>query len=540
MLFVIIICVQVLSVFGESPRVTVKHGTLVGSKTKTYSGYEYYEFLQIPYAKAPIGEFRFKSPQPPESWEHERDATSVNQNNVCFQFDIFLNASRGSEDCLYLNVFTPKLPSCDKLLPTMVSIHGGGFVLGNGIIKTENGPDFLIEHDVVVVFINYRLGAFGFLSLDIPEAAGNMGLKDQAMALKWVQENIQQFCGNKDSVTIFGISAGSASVEYLQLSPSSRGLFQQAILQSGSSLNHWAIEYDIKELGFKMANDLGYNGTKGDHRAIYNFIFGKSFEELSDVVLKYSKSSNFKGTKFGFVPSIEKDFGNGEAFLTEYPYQILKEGKFNKVPVIRGFCEFEGYLTAGEKPSDLVEIRQKKNFLDFWAYPLNETDAKNLNEKLRDLYSGDDSAIDFFSDYDFTSGILTSSKLMLQNGVQLYLYNFAYYGNMNFLKILFDLKLQGAAHGDDTAYIIYMPSLINEKVNDEDFLISKRLTKMWTDFAKTQNPTPTETELTPIVWPLFDLKEQKYLTIDRELKLKNHYSPTRMAVFEEIYEKYQK
>ena len=163
-----------------------------------------------------------------------------------------------------VNVFTPKVPVARllmQLLPVMVFIHGGGFVFGNGLAKFENGTDYLIEQNVVVVTTNYRLGAFEFLSLDIPEAAGNMGLKDQD--LQWVQENIENFGGNKNDVTIFGISAGAASVEYQILSPLSKGLFHKAIMQSGSVLNPWAMDTpeNLKDLGLKLAQELQYRGS---------------------------------------------------------------------------------------------------------------------------------------------------------------------------------------------------------------------------------------------------------------------------------------
>lgn len=121
----------------------------------------------------------------------------------------------------------------------MFFIHGGGFYEGSGNDDLL-GPDFLIDHNVILVTINYRLGVFGFMSLATAEYSGNMGMKDQVLALQWVQENIHQFGGDPESVTIFGHSAGSASVNYHMLSPMSKGLFKRAIMLSGVAINAWA------------------------------------------------------------------------------------------------------------------------------------------------------------------------------------------------------------------------------------------------------------------------------------------------------------
>lgn len=152
------------------------------------------------------------------------------------------NILTGKEDCLYLNVYTPPLDSIKKAsgkLPVMVFMHGGGWTMGSGAPDLY-GPEYFLEQDVVLVVGNYRLGALGFLSTETTEYPGNYGLKDQLETLKWVKQHISSFGGNPESVTIFGESAGGASVSYHLQSPQSKGLFHRAIQQSGTLFNPWA------------------------------------------------------------------------------------------------------------------------------------------------------------------------------------------------------------------------------------------------------------------------------------------------------------
>ncbi|KAG8034161.1 hypothetical protein G9C98_001245 [Cotesia typhae] len=233
----------------------VQQGKLCGVKKKNVNGKEFFAFRGIPYAKPPVGERRFKDPEATESWSGIREAKTY--ASKCAQVDILTLKALGTEDCLYLNVFTPNL-NCK---PVMVWIHGGGFYSGAGD-DDFFGPDYLIEKDIVLVTINYRLGILGFLNLDDEEASGNQGLKDQVMALRWVQQNIGKFGGDPNNVTIFGESAGGASVHYLNLSPLARGLFHKSIIQSGVATNPYAFTvHSPKEAAIKISSILGKETT---------------------------------------------------------------------------------------------------------------------------------------------------------------------------------------------------------------------------------------------------------------------------------------
>ena len=197
-------------------------------------------FLGLPYAAPPVGDLRWKAPQPPSAWKGVRDATKFGAR--CEQWHIwndylFLD-SGPSEDCLYLNVYAPAPAKQTSKMPVMLWIHGGGFAAGAGSEPRYTNPA-PVSKNVVVVTINYRLGVFGFLASDdlMKEGhghAGNYGLMDMAAAMRWVKANIAQFGGDPENVTIFGESAGSFSVSALMAAPEARGLFQKAIGESGA------------------------------------------------------------------------------------------------------------------------------------------------------------------------------------------------------------------------------------------------------------------------------------------------------------------
>ncbi|CAB0036063.1 unnamed protein product, partial [Trichogramma brassicae] len=214
-------------------------GRLRGAVFRTIRKHKVYSsFKGIPFAEPPLGYLRFKPPVEKKRWSGVLDA--LVQGSVCTQYDLFNLTLIGAEDCLYLNVFTPHsdFSNATELKAVMVWIFGGGYL--TGYPNTEfTGPDFLLEKDVILVAMNYRLGALGFLNLDHENATGNAGLKDQTLALRWVQKNIREFRGDPERVTIFGVSAGSSSVDFHILSPMSAGLFSRSIAMSGSAMNTW-------------------------------------------------------------------------------------------------------------------------------------------------------------------------------------------------------------------------------------------------------------------------------------------------------------
>jgi para-nitrobenzyl esterase len=225
---------------AQAPTVTTAQGKAAGKLIRNGSQKA---FLGLPYAAPPVGELRWKAPQPALSWQGVRDATKFGSR--CEQWhiwdDYIFQDAGPSEDCLFVNVYAPFKAKPTSKLPVMVWIHGGGFIAGSGS-EPRYSDSPLVDKGIVLVTLNYRLGVFGFLATDDLATengghAGNYGLMDLVAALRWVKANIGAFGGDANNVTIFGESAGSFAVSALTVAPSAQGLFQKIIGESGALFN---------------------------------------------------------------------------------------------------------------------------------------------------------------------------------------------------------------------------------------------------------------------------------------------------------------
>ena len=286
-------------------------------------------FLGVPFAKPPVRELRFASPQPPEPWTEVLNTTEFAPG--CIQkceLPSLMCPPKLSEDCLYLNVYKPdkEPPKGSGGWPVYVFIHGGSFTEGAGGVPAYNGYSFALRGDIVLVNMNYRLGALGWLAYK--EIEGNFGLQDQRLALKWVQDNIGRFGGDKSKVTVGGESAGGISVISHLVSPLSQKLFHKAIIESGPL----ALPFNQYKNPNKQYTEFVNDANCIEAQYVAQCLRSKSVESLLEiqenmVVIPFPHPFHFL---LPWMPT----YGNEE--IPYHPYLAFKSGNFNKVPLIAG------------------------------------------------------------------------------------------------------------------------------------------------------------------------------------------------------------
>jgi para-nitrobenzyl esterase len=318
----------VVPVLAQISTVKVTGGTVEGVVQDGIAS-----FKGIPFAAPPVGDLRWRSPQPVKPWEGVKKADSYAPGPMQ---DTGLIAKMGgqikiSEDCLYLNVWTGAKKANEKR-PVMVWIYGGAFVGGTTSFPTFDGAN-LARKGVVLVSVAYRVGPMGFLahpelSKESGKGSGAYGIQDQIAGLKWVKENIAQFGGDPSNVTIFGESAGGMSVGMLVASPMARGLFQRAISESGGAVapSRGSLKM-AEEQGRAFLSKLGANDIK-TARAL-------SAETVQQ---------GLKGAMASFWP-----VADGTTTM-ENPYELFEAGKFNDTPILVGTNSHEGRLFGTQRP----------------------------------------------------------------------------------------------------------------------------------------------------------------------------------------------
>lgn len=454
-----------------SLRVKTEAGIVEGSKPSPGSTVR--AFKGIPYAAPPVGDLRWKEPQPPVAWNGVRPAQQFGAR--CMQAhiyeDMIFRDSGPSEDCLTLNIWTPATSENAKL-PVMVWFHGGGY-LGGGTSEPRQDGENLAKKDVVVVTVNYRMGIFGFLALpDLTAesshgASGDYGLLDQVASLQWVKRNIAAFGGDPANVTIFGESAGSFSVSALMASPLAQGLFQKAIGESGSALGGRTLSFlphpETEEKDSRFLKEAVGSSSLKDLRA-------KSAAELLDIVTKPDSGA----PRFG--PIIDG------YFLPQSVAEIYSAGKQAHVPLIAGWNHDEAggfILHAKEKPTaQSFRERAERDFDDKAEMFLTLYPAKDDAEASRSAQDLEGDRFIAFVTWKWLEAHLETGESPV------YRYRFDEAPPPD----RFHPAGMGAYHSADIEFVFGAFGSKQIPWTAADRQVSAQMMSYWTNFAKTGNP----------------------------------------------------
>jgi para-nitrobenzyl esterase len=486
---------------GKYPTATVENGPLQGAVVDGVP-----VFKNIPYAAPPVGELRWRPPQPAESWKKLRDATRYGPH--CAQFDspsLWFELDELSEDCLTLNVWTA-VEHRDRRVPVMVWIHGGGYSNGSGNIARLNSPA-IAKQGVILVTINYRLSAFGFMTHPALAASnpddpiGNYGLQDVVAALEWVQRNIAAFGGDPEEVTIFGESAGAGIVNTLLVMPSAEGLFHRAIAQS-SAVGLSPMPYPDRTAGFVAPSNAA--GEALVERIEFNRDGARpEFDELADELRALSTDDllEYIEDTDRYVPVVDGSVVPGQVG------QLLAEGRVNRVPYINGAVDWEaslGRMIGGGFSPEFTGKMVPKN-LKAELYPDLEGEA------LEDA---------IFGDLVVLSGSRYVADRMRDAGAQVHSYYLTYLVQAR------RGKQPGVAHADDIAYVLQ--TLDTEKdlefVAERDRRVSRLMSSYWTQFARTGNPNRDGLP----EWPEYDRENGPILEIGEKVVVREDFLTDRM------------
>jgi para-nitrobenzyl esterase len=443
-------------------------------------------FKGIPFAAPPVDDLRWKAPQPVKPWE------GVKQTTEFGPAPIQGNDQNGkSEDCLYLNIWTPAT-SPDEKIPVLVWIYGGGFSFGATSEPVYDGAA-LAKKGVILVSIAYRVGQMGFLahpelSAENPDkVSGNYGILDQIAGLQWVKDNIAAFGGDPDKVTIFGESAGGISVSMLCASPLAKGLFQGAISQSGGSFG------PSRPVTFPGENMKNLTVAEKDGLAYAEKVGANSIQDLRNTPVDELPMGLGMG---GAWPIIDGHV------IPDDQFKLYEQGKFNDVPVLIGYNSDEGASFSREKtPEEFIANVEKrygqfsKDLLE--AYPVSEN---SVPKTARDLAR------------DAAFGWHTWSWARLQSRTgdsKVYYYYFDQHPEYPEDSPKFGY---GSPHAQEVPYVFQNLDTDNPEVSKSDVSISKAMGDYWTNFAKYGNPNG---ENVP-EWPAFSEESPKVMYFEQE------------------------
>ncbi|XP_051872920.1 carboxylesterase 5A-like [Pristis pectinata] len=520
------------------PMVTIKQGQIKGFNVEDFLGGFLQVFLGIPYASPPVGDLRFKPPEDASSWSGTMDATQLKAACPQSLSELPRRINYTSEDCLYLNVYAPIRTGNSTLsLPVMVYIHHGSLQSGAaGIYDMKNLAAY---GQVVVVEFNYRLGPLGFLSTLDVNAPGNVGFLDMCKGLQWIRDNIQSFGGDPNSVTLFGHGAGGLAVNYLLLSPLTRGLFHKAISSSGNALVTGSIakpgDYYSDPLVATQELAKALDCPVDNNVKMVGCLRTKPAESLLDAPVPRSKY----GVKF--PPVIDG------VFLQEPPWDSLLKGNYMEVPYIIG-------LTNDEEGAELANLLGNDNGIATETYHKMVLEyasahfrynpgqiADVIGYSYRDFsHPNDPKALrngfrDLVQDHKW---LAPSYQLADQHSTRadtfLYIYSHpaSSSGNSSWI---------GASHLDDLLYLFGDPVAKNptQEYNEMEKQMSLRLMAYWTNFAHNGNPNRGPHRISS--WPKYTVTNREFVnfTADTSDWTGNSYRGQQTAFWNRIALKMQ-
>lgn len=476
-------------------------------------------FKGIPFADKPG---MFEKPKPHPGWDGVMKATK--HRDRCLQVTLLQTNTQGSEDCLYLNIFVPQGRKVSTNLAVMVYLFGGAFLLGasNDVAilgdSLYDGKEMADRGGVIVVTVNYRVGTLGFLSSGDQRLPGNYGLWDQHAAISWVRRNIAAFGGHPDNITVFGQSAGAASVSYQTLSPYNKGLFRRAISQCGVALSPWAMQRNPMTLLKKLARKVGCWRIDEDEMLTclkMSDPVGLTMAGKIDVLLLLGKGVVMDLLELS--PVVDGDF------IPEEPSRLFHNAA--QFDYMAGVNSMDGHIFAGvDVPSINIRndtsIEQVRNLL---AGLTREKGAAAIDSAYGVYSSGwgshPDQAVvkktvaDIETDFLFLVPTQIALQLHADNssGANTYSYLF----NME-TRIPGFPKWVEAEHAEDLQYLFGKPFSTPLVYFPRHRDLAGYMIAYWTNFAKTGNPNNGGSDV-PAVWPPFTKHHHPYLTINHDI-----------------------
>ncbi|XP_018607270.1 neuroligin-3-like isoform X2 [Scleropages formosus] len=554
------------AVSGQSyhPTVNTQYGKLRGVRVPLPSEIlgPVDQYLGVPYAASPVGEKRFMPPEPPSSWSGIKNTTHFapvcpqNIHNavpeimmpVWFTFNLDIVATYiqdQNEDCLYLNIYVPTEDDIrdSGSKPVMVYIHGGSYMEGTG--NMIDGSVLASYGNVIVITLNYRVGLLGFLSTGDQAAKGNYGLLDQIQALRWISENIGYFGGDSNRITVFGSGIGASCVSLLTLSHHSEGLFHRAVIQSGSALSSWAVNYQPVKYTRLLAEKVGCNVL--DTLDMVDCLRKKSARELVEQDIQPARYH------VAFGPVIDGDV------IPDDPEILMEQGEFLNYDIMLGVNQGEG-LRFVENVVD-SEDGVSGNDFDFsvsdfvdslYGYPEGKD---TLRETIKFMYTDwadrenpetrRKTLVALFTDHQWVEPAVVTADLHARYGSPTYFYAFYHH-----CQSLMKPAWSDAAHGDEVPYVFGIPmigptDLFPCNFSKNDIMLSAVVMTYWTNFAKTgdpNKPVPQDTKFIhtkanrfeEVAWSKYNPQDQLYLHIGLKPRVRDHYRATKVAFWKQL------